>query len=135
MYPNAVKKKRDTCGNKTSDVRNETSNASLPGTRGNSQRSRTRSTQCMSPRRRHFKLDRLDEVFKMLVVVVLDRVGPRAAERIRVAGRSEASRSDHQPFQGESETTEFPYLAMHEEMGQNINRTVVTESHVLNDSI
>ena len=70
------------------------------------------------------KLDRLDEVFKQLVVVVLDRVGPRAAEhgqrsRIRVAGRSEASRSDHQkPFQGEREATEFPKLAIQEALDE-----------------
>ena len=71
------------------------------------------------------KLDRLDEVLKQLVVVkVLDRVGPRAAEHgqylkrqthrahqrsgIRVVGRSEASCCDHQkPFQGGREATEL----------------------------
>ena len=70
------------------------------------------------------KLDRLDEVLKQLVVVkVLDRVGPRAAEtwtvpeetyrvhqrsEFRVAGRSEASCCDHQkPFQGRREATEL----------------------------
>ena len=70
------------------------------------------------------RLDRLDEVLKRLVVVkVLDRIGPRAAEHgqflkrqhrvhqltgIRVAGRSEASCCDDQkPFQGGREATEL----------------------------
>ena len=88
--------------NETSDVWNETSIASLPGTHeGSSQRSRLCSAQgshqvhhCLetdSTAAIHGddiiaegepgRLDRLDEVLKRLVVVkVLDRVGPRAAE-------------------------------------------------------
>ena len=89
--------------NETSDVRNETSIASLPGTHErSSQRSRIRRALKVCHQVYHCletdymaaihgddiiaegepeKLDRLDEVLKQLVVVyVHDRVGPRAAE-------------------------------------------------------